>query len=38
MALEEASGSPNHKAGDMAFWEREEGLVMRNGLVVVPRN
>src|ERR1700683_1283281 len=37
-ALEEAARSPNCKARDMAIWEKDDGLVTRNGLVVVPRN
>ena len=38
VALDEAWRSPNHKASDMAVWEKSEGLVLRNGIVVVPRN
>ena len=37
-ALEEAARSTNKRARDMATWEREDGLVTRNGLVVVPRD
>ena len=37
-ALEEAARSLNKRARDMATWEREDGLVTRNGLVVVPRD
>jgi len=37
-ALEEASRSAYKKAREMAIWEKNDGLVLRNGLVVVPRN
>jgi hypothetical protein len=37
-ALEEALRSAYNKAGDMAIWEKNNGLVLRNGLVVVLRN
>ena len=37
-ALEEASRSACNKVRDMAIWEKSDGLVLRNGLVVVPRN
>jgi hypothetical protein len=38
VAVDEASRSPNHKVKDMAVWEKNEGLILRNGLVVVLRN
>lgn len=37
-ALEEAVRSRVDKAQDMAIWKREGGLIMRNGLIVVPRD
>jgi hypothetical protein len=37
-ALEEAKRSPGNKAGDMAMWEKEDGIITRNGLIVVPRD
>ena len=37
-ALAEASQSKDCKAKDMAVWKEHDGLVTRNGLVVVPRS
>jgi hypothetical protein len=38
VALEEAANSKIDKARDMAIWKKEDGIITRNGLVVVPRN
>jgi DNA-binding HxlR family transcriptional regulator len=38
IALKEANQSLSNIASDMANWAKEDGIVTRNGLVVVPRD